>query len=193
MGIEFELKFRATPLQQVLLMKKFPQEGQSFAMETVYYDTPDSALSRRAYTLRRRMENDISVCTLKVPSGTYGRGEFEINCPTIEDAIPELCKLSEIPELPALLAGGVEPVCGAKFTRIARTVTAQGTTLEVALDKGILLGGGKTQPLCEAEVELKSGDPQLAAAYAARLAIAFGLTRETASKFKRAFALAQEG
>lgn len=192
MAIEYELKYRATEEALSAMDASFPERPRTYQMETTYYDTPDRALSARHITLRRRMENNESICTLKAPAD-LGRSEFEIPCDAIEAAIPELCKLSEIPELPALLAGGVEPVCGAKFTRIARTVTVQNTTLEVALDKGILLGGGKTQPLCEAEVELKSGDPQLAAAYAARLAIAFGLTRETASKFKRAFALSQEG
>ena len=192
MAIEFELKYRATEEALSAMDAAFPEAPTTYRMETTYYDTPDRALSARHITLRRRMENEESICALKAPAD-LGRAEFEIPCDAIEAAIPELCKLSGIPELPALLEKGVEPVCGAKFTRIARTVTVQGTTLEVALDQGVLLGGGKSQPLCEAEVELKSGDPQLAAAYSARLAIAFGLTRETASKFKRAFALSQEG
>ena len=189
MGIEFELKFRATPIQQVLLMKKFPQEGQSFAMETVYYDTPDSALSRRAYTLRRRMENELSVCTLKVPSGTYGRGEFEVNCPTIEAAIPELCKLSGITDLPALLEKGITPVCGAKFTRIAKTIVTPTFTVELALDSGILSGGGKEIPLCEVELELKEGKAEDVVAFAKELAAEYALTPELKSKFARARAL----
>lgn len=190
MGIEFELKFRSTALQQVLLMKKFPQESQSFAMETVYYDTPDSALSRRAYTLRRRMENDLSVCTLKVPSGIYGRGEFEVNCPTIESAIPELCKLSGIADLPALLEKGITPICGAKFTRIAKTVVLRDCTVELALDSGILSGGGKEIPLCEVEIELKEGKAEAVIAFGKQLAEEYALTPEQKSKFVRARALA---
>lgn len=190
MGIEFELKFRATPLQQVLLMKKFPQEGRSFAMETVYYDTQDNALSGRSYTLRRRMENEISVCTLKVPSGTYGRGEFEVNCPSIEEAIPELCKLSGITDLPALLKNGVVPVCGAKFTRIAKTLTLPDCTVELALDSGILTGGGKEIPLCEVEIELKEGKAEDVVAFGKKLAEAYALIPELKSKFYRARTLA---
>lgn len=190
MGIEFELKFRATPLQQVLLLKKFPQEPQSFAMETVYYDTPNGALSRRAYTLRRRMENALSVCTLKVPSGTYGRGEFEVNCPSIEAAIPELCKLSGIADLPTLLEQGLLPICGAKFTRITKTLTLPTCTVELALDSGVLSGGGKEIPLCEVEIELKEGKPEAAVAFAQDLAQEFALTPELKSKFYRARALA---
>ena len=190
MGIEFELKFRATPVQQVLLMKKFPQDAMSFAMETTYYDTPDGALSHRAYTLRRRMENDLSVCTLKAPSGTYGRKEFEVNCPTIEEAIPQLCKVSGIEDLPALLQKGVRPLCGAKFTRIAKTIVLPECTVELALDQGILTGGGKEIPLCEVEVELKAGSQAAAISFAKTLAEEYALTPETKSKFVRARALA---
>ena len=190
MGLEFELKFRATPLQQVLLMKKFPQEGQSFAMETVYYDTPDSTLSNRAYTLRRRMENETSVCTLKVPAGTYGRGEFEVNCPSIEEAIPELCKLSGIADLPALLKNGVTPICGAKFTRIAKTVVFPDFTAELALDSGVLTGGGKEIPLCEIELELKEGNAEALVAFGKQLAEEYALIPELKSKFYRARMLA---
>jgi inorganic triphosphatase YgiF len=174
----------------VLIMKKYPQEGQSYAMETVYYDTPDSALSHRAYTLRRRMENDLSVCTLKVPSGTYGRGEFEVNCATIEEAIPELCKLSGIADLPALVAKGITPVCGAKFTRIAKTIAMPTFTAELALDSGILSGGGKEIPLCEIELELKDGKAEDLVAFAQTLANEYALTPELKSKFVRARALA---
>jgi len=190
MGLEFELKFRSKPLQQVLLMKKFPQEGRSIAMETVYYDTPDGALSRRKFTLRRRMENDISVCTLKTPSGTYGRKEFEVNCPTIEASIPELCKLSGIADLPALLENGIAPICGAKFTRIAKTVVLPNCTIELALDSGILSGGGREIPLCEVEMELKEGKAEDVVAFAKKLAGEYALVPEVKSKFCRARELA---
>lgn len=190
MGLEFELKFRSTPLQQVLLMKKFPQESQSYAMQTTYYDTPDSGLSRRAYTLRRRMENDISVCTLKVPSGSYGRGEFEVNCSDIEAAIPELCKLSGIVDLPVLLEKGIIPICGAKFTRIAKTIVLPTCTVELALDSGILTGGGREIPLCEVEIELKEGNADDMVAFAQELAKTYALAPERKSKFYRARALA---
>ena len=193
MGIEFELKFRATPVQQVLLMKKFPQEATSFAMETTYYDTIDGALSRRAYTLRRRMENDLSVCTLKTPAGTYGRREFEVNCQSIEEALPVLCQQSGIDDLAALTAAGVTPLCGAKFTRIAKTILLPDCKVELALDQGVLTGGGKEIPLCEVEVELKEGKPEAAIAFAKTLAEAYGLTPENKSKFVRARELRCDG
>lgn len=193
MGIEFELKFRATPQVLQDLRQKISGEEQAFRMETTYYDTPSGALSRRRYTLRRRMENQRSVCTLKTPAGGLGRNEFEVDAPSIADAIPELCKLSKLEELPALLKEGIVPVCGARFDRVAKTVTLGCCTVELALDRGILTGGGQEQPLCEVEVELKSGSRDEAYAYAMQLAAAFALVPETLSKFRRAQMLATGG
>lgn len=192
MGIEFELKYRATPAVLEAIAKAVGGQVRCYQMHTTYYDTYDRALSRRHYTLRRRMENGIAVCTLKTPAGGLGRKELELQCDTIEAAIPELCKLSDIQELPILLAPGVEPVCGAKFSRRAITLEQNGCTVELALDVGVLTGGGKEQPLCELEVELKAGSRQAAADYAAALAAGYGLEPEPLSKFRRAYLLAGE-
>ena len=189
MATEYELKYRATEEALQAMDAALPGHPQRYQMRTTYYDTPDRALSKRHITLRRRMENEVSVCTLKAPAA-LGRAEFELNCDTIEAAIPELCKLSGMPDLLPLLEKGVEPVCGASFTRHARTLCFEDTVLEIALDRGVLLGGGKELPLCEAEVELKAGEPRLAAAYGLQLSLAYGLEPESESKFKRAMALA---
>lgn len=187
MGVEFELKFRATPESLESIRKHIPGAEQVFTMETTYYDNPEGALSAKYYTLRRRQENHISVCTLKTPAKTQGRNEYETECDTIEEAIPILCKLSG-----EVLPAAVFPVCGARFTRIAKTVTLENCTVEVALDQGVLTGGGKEIPLCEAEVELKAGAREDASAYALQLALAFGLVPEKKSKFRRAKDLAEE-
>ena len=186
MGIEFELKFRATEAALWEMRQHVAGTEKIFSMETTYYDAPDGSLSAKYYTLRRRMENNTSVCTLKTPAKGQGRNEFEVECNCIEEAIPKLCKLSgeNLPQ-------SVVPVCGAKFTRIAKTVVLTDCTVEVALDQGVLSGGGREIPLCEAEVELKAGNLEGATAYAAQLAIAFNLTPETKSKFRRAKELAE--
>lgn len=191
MSIEFEIKFRATAQQQLALRAAYPGDEKIIAMETTYYDAPSGALAARWYTLRQRMENGCSVCTLKTPVDDYGRGEFEVNCNSIEDAIPELCKLSGIAELPDLLAEGIVPVCGAKFIRIAKTLALDGATVELALDTGILSGGGQKIPLCEIEVELKSGSREIALLFARQIAEKYGLVLEKKSKFRRALALAK--
>ena len=65
--------------------------------------------------------------------------------------------------------------------------------MELALDRGVLFGGGRELPFAEAEVEQKSGSEAAAEAFARRLAARFALTEEPKSKFQRALALAMGG
>jgi inorganic triphosphatase YgiF len=191
MGIEFELKFRATPEKLEQIRSRIPGDEQVFSMETTYFDTQSRDLSRRHLTLRCRKENEQSVCTLKTPEGELGRGEYAVPCSDIHAAIPELCKLCGMPELLELTADGVVSVCGARFTRIAKEIALGDCTVELALDQGVLSGGVREVPLCEVEAELKDGSREGARAYAMALAMTFGLEPEKYSKFRRALALAE--
>lgn len=187
MATEYELKFKASADVLAAVDAAFPG-GTRLEMETAYYDTPTGAMSARRYTLRRRLENGISVCTLKTPAGE-ARGEWETECDCIEAAIPKLIEMGAPADLGELTKDGLVHICGAKFTRLAKTVILPECTLEIALDRGILLGGGKTEPLCEAEVELKDGAKAACDAFAGELAKKFGLVTEEKSKFARALRL----
>ena len=191
MGLEYERKYKATPQALDRLEQSLGQAGTQIRMETTYFDTPDRSFSARHWTVRRRMENERSVCTFKFPTDGIGRGEFEIQSPSLEAAIPELCKLSGKEELGSLATAGLVPVCGARFTRTAITMAVGSTLVEVALDRGVLLGGGKQIPLFEAEVELKAGNPADVDRFGTYLQVNFDLQPEPYSKFARANALAQ--
>lgn len=191
MGREFELKYRATADQIAGIREKYGS-FREISMETAYYDTPDRSLSARKWTLRRRLENGASVCTLKTPGKNGARGEWETEQKEILSAVPVLCKLGAPAELERLTASGVEQVCAARFTRLAAPIATENGTLELALDQGVLLGGRQQLPLCEVEVELKDGSESAAEAFAEKLAAEFGLIPEHASKFKRALALASK-
>ena len=65
MGSEYELKYRAAEETLASVRTTFPAHWQKITMETTYYDTPSRALSARRYMLRKRLENGVSVCTLK--------------------------------------------------------------------------------------------------------------------------------
>lgn len=189
MGREFELKYRATPEQLAAIHTAF-NGFAPITMETTYYDNAEGEFGRRHWTLRRRMENGVSVCTVKSNLSDGGRGEWETECTDILEAIPQLVALGAPEALSELTAQGVQPICGARFTRLAATVPAGNGTVEIALDQGILLGGGKEAPLCEAEVELKSGTDEDAIAFAQTLAALYSLTPEKKSKLRRARQLA---
>ena len=189
MGREFELKFRADAETIALIREKYGI-FTSISMETTYYDTFDLKLAMHRWTLRRRMENGVSVCTFKRPHKDGGRGEWEVECPNIMEGILALCKAGADEELLRVTAGGLMEVCGARFTRLAKTLEIPGGTVELALDQGVLLGKGKELPLAEVEVELKEGTDEAAVAFAKALAEEFSLVPEEKSKFVRAMALA---
>ena len=191
MGIEFELKYAATAADLQRLKERFPGL-RPIAMETTYYDNENGDFSRLKWTFRRRMENEKSICTLKTPMEGLGRAEFEVECGNIDDAIPLLIEQGAPKRLLLLTLPGIAPSCGARFTRLAGLLEIPGGTVELALDEGVLLGGGKEFPFTEVEVELKDGSEEAVTAFAAALAAEYGLKPEHKSKVARARQLAQK-
>lgn len=187
MGREYELKYAATP--EILEEIQSAFSGfHAIQMETTYYDDPDGNLGRRHWTVRRRLENGVSVCTVKTNLPDGSRGEWEIEAPDIRAALPRLVALGAPAQL-LPLAEKLIPTCGARFTRQAAMVN--GGASELALDCGVLLGGGKEVPLCEVEVEQKSGPDSETARFAQALAAQYGLLPQPKSKLARARALAE--
>ena len=189
MAREFELKYQASPEILEKILKKY-DDFVEISMETTYYDTPERDLKALRWTLRRRLENGRSVCSLKTPGDFIRRGEWEVEAPSLESVIGDLLALGAPEELGTYAARGLSPVCGAKFTRQAALLTLPEGTVELALDQGVFLGGGREQPFAEIEVELKSGSEEAALTFGARLAREYCLAPETKGKVERAMALA---
>lgn len=189
MGREFELKYRADEAIIAAIREKYGG-FTPISMETTYYDTPDLKLALHHWTLRRRLENGVSVCTFKKPLEDGSRGEWEVECGNIMEGVMKLCQSGATWELMRSCAGGLMPFCGAKFTRLARTLVLPECTLELALDQGILTGGHKELAFAEVEVELKDGREDAAVAFAQALANEFGMMPEPKAKVVRARELA---
>lgn len=188
MGKEFELKYKADP--EILAgIRARLGDFTPITMETHYYDTPGGDLGALRWTLRRRMENGVSICGLKTPGTNDIRGEWEVENRSITEGVAALCRL-DVPEgFQEMTEKGLVEVCGARFTRLAKLVSYPGGSAEVALDQGVFLGGGKELPFSELEVELKSGSREAVEAFAAELAR--NLETQSVSKFERALALAR--
>ncbi len=191
MGIELEWKFAADAATLAKVKKETAAGWRAIEMESLYYDTPARTLAARRWTLRLRRENGEPAVTLKTPAAGPGRGEWEVRCESVPEAAGPLLEQGAPPELEALVQEPLETVCGARFTRNAALLELDGATVELALDEGVLLGGGKSLPFCELEVERKTGGAEEAEAFARALASRYGLRDEPSSKFQRAFALAQ--
>ena len=190
MGREFELKYKATTAQQQAIREAFG-DFRTIHMETTYFDTPAGSLSDRHVTLRLRKENNLCICTMKTPLADGSRGEWECEATDIHDGLAILSALGAPADLCQLAQQGVHIVCGAKFTRLAADVPTADGMAELAIDSGVLLGGGREIPLCEVELEHKSGSDQSTLELASILATRFQLIPEQKSKFRRAQALAK--
>lgn len=189
MGREFEIKYRLTDPAFSALSEAYGPFAE-IHMETSYFDTPDGALSTRRWTLRRRLENGKSICTLKTPGVNGGRGEWEISSETVDAGL--LIAAGAPPELEALIFPGLIPICSAAFTRLAAPIFFGESRLELALDRGRVLGGGKEAPIYEVEAELKAGCDEDVLRFGALLEETYGLVPEPKSKFRRAMELTQE-
>lgn len=190
MGREFELKYAATAQIHHALLDIYGP-FRVIEMETTYFDTADGAFSARKMTLRLRKENGATICTLKAPLPQGGLGEWECEAADISAGLAQLVRSGASAEVAQLAAAGLQAVCGARFTRMAALLPTADGSAELALDSGVLLGGGKELPLCEVELELKSGSEEATQALAAELARKLALQPESRSKFRRAMDLAK--
>ena len=181
MGRELEYKFRLTQAQAAAIGADCGPFAET-RMETAYYDTPDRRLSAARQTLRRRLENGVSVITLKTPLPDGSRGEWETRAPSLAEGLSALkAQGAPVPE-----AEGLTEICSARFTRLSRLLTYPGGAAELALDKGVLAGKTEEAPLLEAELELKEGPDEPFGDFVRGFAAKYCLTEEPKSKFARA-------
>ena len=199
MGTELEWKYdlpEALPdgdlLSWVPLRSRMAGTPRLYRMQTTYYDTPDRALSARGITLRRRLENNLSVICAKAPlpgaADPHARGEWELAGSDPAAALQELVRQGAPSELTEL--GRPVPVCGAAFVRTAVLLRfADGSAAELALDHGKLFRAARSAPLHVLELELKEGAPAESLAFLKALAERFSLEPQPKSKYARARSL----
>lgn len=190
MGREFELKYRAAPETLERIRAEYG-EFSATAMETVYYDTPEGALSRRRWTLRSRRENDRQVCTVKTLLPDGSRGEWEVEGAGLP--VQALAAMGAPETLAEDAKSGFIPVANVRFLRLARRLNWNGALLELALDRGEFLAPGRVLPFAEVEVEVKSGADDAAMDFGRKLSETYGLIPEPESKFRRALDFNRSG
>lgn len=200
MSVEIELKLALPPMQATRLKRHLLLAGAGRPLRrrlvSVYFDTPELDLMHAQAALRVRRMGRGWVQTVKIGGGSAGglhqRPEWET--PTAGEAPePERFDASAVRDLltPARLAR-LRPVFETHFWRDAWVLSvAGGSSVEVALDQGEVSGGGRSQPICEVELELKSGHPSALYDLALALAADFDLRPDPVSKAERGYALFQ--
>ncbi len=200
MAIETELKLSVKPDQVALiqahpLLCRVPEHRQSRQrLRNCYYDTLQFDLRDNRVALRIRQTPESFIQTLKTSGNRHGglsrRHEWE--WPLATDTLD--LSLLRLPEWP--LDEGVKPLLqpcfNTDFERQIWLLDWQGDTageVEVALDLGQVIAAGKQLPICELELELKSGDESILQEIADVLSETLELTPSDISKAQRGYQL----
>jgi triphosphatase len=200
-AIETELKLAIAPEHVARLARSAVLRDASHTRpatrrtHSVYFDTPDHALRLAGMALRLRRDGRRWIQTLKtagrVEAGLHARDEFEV---VRARAQLDFATLADTPLGPALddarFRAALAPVFETDFRRSARLVTLSPDSIaELVLDRGEVIAGDRREPICEVEIELRSGSAADLFAFAARLVQDVPLRLASVSKAARGYAL----
>jgi triphosphatase len=170
---EFELKLEIPAHRLRDLLTEFESAPvQAVALRALYLDTADEALARHGVALRLRNENGRWVQTAKGPGErALERLEdeaFVVAAPPHEpppqvdiarhDGTPLGLRIRRALDAASGGAAGLQVRFETDIQRKVRVVTDRAWTVELALDQGRIVAGDRSLPVCELELELKSGD-----------------------------------
>jgi inorganic triphosphatase YgiF len=132
-------------------------------LQSTYFDTPDRWLSSHGMALRVRRIGSKRIQTLKAPAaGPGGLQNFEEIEAEISSDRPQLAAVTE-PKLSRKLEREnvwrrLRPLFETRFQRAAFLTEHGEARIEVAIDQGSIIAGGRRLPIAEIELELKSGE-----------------------------------
>ena len=169
MAVETELKLRIAP-EQLVRLKRHPllREHQvtppvARRLHNIYYDTPKLELHKAEMALRLRRAGRQWLQTLKgggsVQAGMHRRNEWEVpvSRAALDFSSPQTAEWEE--HLPLRLRKKLQPVFVTDFSRTSRMLDWQGAQIELCMDHGEVRTEQRSTPICELELELKSGEP----------------------------------
>ncbi|MFI4986636.1 MAG: CHAD domain-containing protein [Alphaproteobacteria bacterium] len=201
MGEEFELKLAVAPedverfRRQPILRALRERPASTKHLVSTYYDTPRFELRHKAVALRVRQIGHERIQSIKREAAAgknrLARQEWERS---IDGDRPDLSALDD-PELRRLISphnerGELAPVFVTDVQRQVWPLRMGSSQIECALDVGEIKANGKSEPVCEVELELKSGAPARLFELARRLHAAVPLRIEPTSKAERGYCLA---
>ncbi|MDO8263804.1 MAG: CHAD domain-containing protein [Gallionella sp.] len=170
MAIETELKLRIAPEQlaklkrHALLRTHQVTRPVTRRLYNIYYDTAKLELHKSGMALRLRRTGRQWLQTLKgggsIKAGLHQRNEWEVpvNGAALDFSSPQTAEWDE--HLPKALRKKLQPVFVTDFSRSSRVLQWQGAQIELCMDQGTVSTEQHSTPVCELELELKSGQPQ---------------------------------
>lgn len=194
---EFELKFeipsaRLRSVSIAVLKGKVTRQH----LQAMYFDTADGALAKRSIVVRLRKEGRRWVQTAKGPtSNLLERLEHNVTLasqPARTVPVLDLVRHRGTPIGQAICAAlgvkddssfpDLDVLYSTDVQRTTRQIAINGSTVELALDQGRVFAKGRSQTICELEVELKDGSPAHAVALGRQWCATHGLWLSTIAK-----------
>lgn len=163
MATELEIKLSVSEQAQAsaagwLTQRQEVREGESATLVNRYFDTPGGALNTAKAALRVRKAGDVFIQTLKTRGefvdGAHARQEWEW---TLDGPDLDLSLLADTPLSRSLDLEDLKVVFETNFQRQVLWQTMADTTIEIAVDSGVIIAGNDQRPLHEIEFELKAG------------------------------------
>lgn len=199
--IELKLLLSNEDLERLLTLDFMVQairEGSRRVRHLVstYYDTQELTLKEHGIAYRVRDKGDGSFeATVKTQKQSAGglSERLELNLPLTE-AQPVLDGFAALGlgfELSELAPCGVQALFTVDVQRITYILDYAGAVCELAIDKGAIRCGEKSDSIDEVEIELLEGEVQALLELKERIAAAVTLRAEERSKFARGLALLQ--
>ena len=204
--VEIELKYAipnkgiAEIIWQDADLVKIEEAGsrEKLTFKATYFDTDDCILAANDVAFRVRLEGTRLVAALKWSGKSEGplHTRNEINVPIDGEAClimpdPAIFSESQIGRQMLALIGG-RPLTGlmeVRFLRRRIRVDAGSSIIEVSIDVGEIASDNGTEPICELELELFSGEQSQLIALGEKLARRYSLVPEGRSKYARGLAL----
>lgn len=199
--IELKLLLSKEDLERLLtldFMVQAVREGSRKVRHLVstYYDTQELTLKEHgiAYRVRDKGDGSFEATVKTQKQSTGGLSErLELNLPLAE-AQPVLDGFAALGlgfELSELAPCGVQALFTVDVQRITYILDYAGAVCELAIDKGAIRCGEKSDSIDEVEIELLEGEVQALLELKERIAAAVTLRAEERSKFARGLALLQ--
>ncbi|OEF25478.1 inorganic triphosphatase [Vibrio rumoiensis] len=200
METEIELKLFVSPEFSDILKQKIADykvlQHSCKDLGNIYFDTPDQWLRQHDIGFRIRRVDDVFVQTVKtsgrVVAGLHQRPEYnaehDSNEPNLLLHPDDIWPLGRDVQV---LQQEIFPLFSTNFRREQWLLSmSDGSQIEVAFDQGVVIAAEQESPICEVELELKSGQTESLFALARTLSDQGGMRLGNLSKAARGYRLA---
>jgi len=192
--IELKLELSFADAERIVASKLFGENPKVANQVSTYFDTAARAVAKAGFSLRIRRTGDTRIQTIKTASarsaGLFDRSEWERS---VEGDVPVLDYATPLQTVIGGDAHKVTPQFVVKVERCKWLVQEDDTSIEVVLDRGGVSADGRSDPICEIELELKLGDPAALFGLARKIDAIAPIRLGVVTKSERGYRLTEKG